>query len=424
MSATHYRTTRRPEPSPTHGQAETFPDAQPRQPLPPEASILVFPSRAPSESEAPSTPSSRAPELRRGSTTASIPTSLVSSVERRSPRSLSPSGDSWDDVEVDSSSSGGAFLSRSQPLTREHVARIETVQNHWPGAGAAPVLAESPSMDSMLSTDVDAQYWDNWSPTTSSAASHPVSLLQGRRPLSPRVPNRGLGLAASVVSSSTQYEDASSQFHFSTASSDADMSEIELHPSSADDPDFESMFFVTLRSRRPHPHQPPRPTTTTLFHSRTQKALSRDDRHHYDHPEGFAYGASSFFSPKMLPLPFEAILRFFFDLDPTTLNLMKQENDRPHPDNPPGLPPTGLFVTSLSASEEVADVTPTRSTHSLFADEARTALNSIRNGLEAQHSVFSVEEPSLASAASGSDQADSSTLLGIARIPFRLSTLR
>jgi len=140
-----------------------------------------------------------------------------------------------------------------------------------------------------------------------------------------------------------------------------------------------------------------------------------------------AYGASSFFSPKILPLPFESILHFFFELDPSTINLIKQQNARPHPDNPCNLPPTNLFPSRVTSDEKLPDDvvdTPgiilrpfsAHSSHSHFADEAHIAIGMVRRGLETQ---------AHAEVTSSDDQPTSSftreLLIGVTRLPIMLA---
>ena len=339
--AAHYIKVRRP-PILTTDDDHTL--ETPRQPLPNDtdiqASILVFPSRAPSVPPSPS-----APETRRGSTTASIPASLIYSVEGHSPRSLSP-GDSWDETsDADPRTHpGGALV--LQPLTHDRVAQLDERNTTWHTRAIGRAHVSNPDMVD----DSDVELWE-WT-ASSPAGSRPVSLLQGRRPLSPR--------AASVIS--THYESASSEFHFSASG----------HDGSADDPDFESMFLVTLKSHR-HGDLPPH--------------RSRE----FDQEQ--AYGASSFFSPKILPLPFESILHFFFELDQSTINLIKQQNARPHPDNPCDLPPTNLFPSRVVVPGEknlddivgiIRRPASAPGSHTLFADETHVSVAMVRRGLETQ----------------------------------------
>lgn len=302
-------------------------------------SILVFPSRAPSEP--PLSPLQRPPDglsARHGST-ASIPTSLINSVEGRS---STPTDDSWDESSDDPSSS----QHRPSLLTRDRVARIESVQG--------------PPWRADLPRDSDVELWD-WSASSAAspadAGSPAVSLLQGRRPLPPP-----------SGPPSTYYESASSEIHFSASEREFSATE--------DDPDFESLFLVTLRPRRETQHQ------GRNFHRRAAAESLAD-----------AAATSSFFSPKIIPLPFESILRFFFDLDPATLNLIKQQNARPHPDNPFTSPPTNLFASQVSPeseksySSDMSDSALTRKTkegRSLFVDEVHASSGMIRNGLEAE----------------------------------------
>lgn len=375
MAATHMKV-RRP-PLLTANDEPLF--ETPREPLPNDidlqTSVLVFPSRAPSEPPSPS-----APETRRGSTTVSIPGSLISSVEGRSPRSLSPS-DSWDETSDSDprTTRGGAHV--SQPLTHDRVAQIEAARNTaW--RARATDSAHTSGLDIIDDSDVELWEWTASSP----AGSQPVSLLQGRRPLSPR-------RAASVIST---YELASSEFHFSASD----------HDVSADEPDFESMFLVTLKSRR-HTHLPPR------------HALNFE----LDH----VYGASSFFSPKILSLPFEPILRFFFELDQSTLNLIKQQNVRPHPDNPCNLPPTHLFPSRVAPNDEknpddVVGITGIirrppllLGSHSLFADETHASVSMIRHGLKSQ---IHAEVPDTDTPTSSFTR---ELLIGVTRLPIILA---
>lgn len=375
MAAAHYMKVRRP-PKLTTDDERTIETS--REPLPNNAdfqtSILVFPSRAPSVPPSPS-----APETQRGSTTVSIPASLIASVEGRSPRSLSPS-DSWDETSdsVPQTHLGGALV--LQPLTHDRVAQMER-STTWHARAVGRGYASGPDMID----DSDVELWE-WT-ASSPAGSQPISLLQGRRPLSPR-------RAASVIS--THYESASSEFHFSASDQDG----------SADEQDFESMFLVALKSRR---HGDIAPRCTRAVES--------------DH----AYGASSFFSPKILSLPFESILHFFFELDPSTINLIKQQNVRPHPDNPCNLPPTNLFPSQVTSDEKLPDdvvdipgiiLRPrsAHSSHSHFADEAHIAIGMVRRGLETQAHAEVI----------GSDDQPTSSftrelLIGVTRLPIMLA---
>jgi hypothetical protein len=372
MAATRYMKVRPPA-LPTAIDEPAF--ETPREPLPNDiqTSVLVFPSRAPSEPLSPS-----APETRRGSTTASIPGSLISSVEGRSPRSLSPSG-SWDET-IDSDPRtrlGGAHV--SQPLTHDRVAQIEAARNTaWHTRATDHTYASGPD----IVDDSDVELWE-WT-ASSPAGSQPVSLLQGRRPLSPR-------RAASVIGN--HYELASPEFHFSASDQDG----------SADEPDFESMFLITLKSRR-HAHLPPRHTRNFELEQ--------------------VYGASSFFSPKILPLPFEPILRLFFELDQSTLSLIKQQNVRPHPDNPCNLPPTNLFPVRVTPDDEktpddIAEIIRRPplllGSHSLFADETHVSVSMIRRGLEIQTNA---EVPDTDTQASSFTR---ELLIGVTRLPIMLA---
>lgn len=336
-------------------------------------SILVFPSRAPSAPPSPHRAPLPAPSLsgRHGSTT-SIPTSLIASVEGQStsPRSLSPSGSSWD----------GTSDEPGQRLTHDRVARIGTVRAgpNWRTATA----------DLLPTDDDDVEVWE-WTASSASPTSEAVSLLQGRRPLSPR------------TVASTHYESASSQIHFSASS------EFE---STDDEPDFESMFLVTLKSRR---HAQP---------------LQRRDPTSVVPNGGNDPAGSSFFSPKILPLPFESLLRFFFDLDLSTLDLIKQQNARPHPDNPFNSPPTNLFASRVAPPSPTADdddeihnnssniagaliIRRKSDGQSLFVDDVHSAANSLRRGFEADRDATSIP----------SSTGTGSIIIGMARLPILLA---
>jgi hypothetical protein len=334
MAATLYMKVRSP-PLPTAIDEPVF--ETPREPLPNDVdiqtSVLVFPSRAPSEPLSPS-----APETRRGSTTASIPGSLISSVEGRSPRSLSPSG-SWDET-IDSyprTRLGGAHV--SQPLTHDRVAQIEAARNTaWHTRATDHTYASGPD----IVDDSDVELWE-WT-ASSPAGSQPLSLLQGRRPLSPR-------RVASVIGN--HYELASPEFHFSA-------------------------------QIRMDPHM----NRILICHSQISPPRSELEQ---------VYGASSFFSPKILPLPFEPILRLFFELDQSTLSLIKQQNVRPHLDNPCNLPPTNLFPVRVTPDDKKTlqklSVDPlTAGSHSLFAMNASNAKKSFGCGLP-KFDVAGIEYP-------------------------------
>ncbi|KAF8319705.1 hypothetical protein DL93DRAFT_2164388 [Clavulina sp. PMI_390] len=559
--ATHYMKPRR---APVSGAAGTSADAPsdcgldpaPKReplPLPPEASILVFPSRAPSEPPSSPSPSQTAavaetsPGYRRGSTartsTTSIPTSLISSVDRRplssTSRSLSPSGDfsSWQDETNDSALRFLAGPSsknyQSSLLTHDRVAQIESVRDPvhgWPQHRSSTTAANnihhnpassslspnnnnnninlhlnrnshaatsplSPSSDlllrtesaALLSDDNDVELWD-WTSSAASggsgsgepspAGSRPISLLDGRRPLSPLRPEhelaRGLNMSitpargrrererratadmsASIVS--TQYQSASSQFYVSDdededgglgdggITSEAELlSSPSVVTSTDSEEDFESMFFVALKTRRTNnalnllhvdPHakgglyrrQPlPRlPLSTLERHVPLSPPPSASQPGQRQGRSVTSYGTSSFFTPKLLPLPFESILRFLFFSLPLsfsssfeaeeeyddamhTLNLIKQTNGRPHPDNPEGLPPTGLFLipicappTTSSDSKKMGDgdgeLMDEKSAMRMFMNgEVRVAVRGVRRGLRAR-ALSSIEEEESAS---------------------------
>ncbi|KAF8333648.1 uncharacterized protein EI90DRAFT_3121998 [Cantharellus anzutake] len=274
----------------------------------PQHSILIFPS-PPSD---PSTPSLT--HLRHGSATPSIPASLISSVEARSPPTGSTPTDSWDDLGSDAQR-----LRASEPLTRDRLAQLQS-GFEWSENGLV-------------------EHWE-WSGGMSSSSSSPSSLLQGRRPLS-RPPPSALA---------TDYHSASSEFHFSTTSS----SRLD------DESDFGSLFMVALRTRD-DPNLLPDPFASTN---------SCIIRH-----------------PKTFRLPFESWLRYIFDLDPTTLDLLKQSS-RPHLNNlyhgdHPEQDPSCILFTAPTIGEKATDadqdVQPPRD---VFSDGPHIAIRTLRKGLE------------------------------------------
>ncbi|KAF9510963.1 hypothetical protein BS47DRAFT_1213654 [Hydnum rufescens UP504] len=179
----------------------------------------------------------------------------------------------------------------------------------------------------------------DWGGEDTPTSSLPSSLMQGRRPLS----------GALTPTISTEYESASSELHFSTTASSHGLSE--------DGSDFGSLFLVELRSRE------------------TQR----------NRPDPSA--SISYMSSKVFRFPFESILRFLFDLDPTTLDLLK-EQPRPHPDG--SSTPSELFPAHLSNessqlngdSDEGGTARP-RAGLARFSDEAHEAIRTIRKGLDA-----------------------------------------
>lgn len=283
-----------------------------------QSSILVFPSRAPSEPPA----SPLAPDLRRGSTSLSIPTSLISSVEGRSPQSSNQSESGWDESDSDPRPRLGC-VPPPEPLTRDRLAQLQRGgQENW---RARRVVGDEQS----ASDDVEVWEWTATSaqpsgPSVHAPSSELSSLLQGRRPL----PQRGI---PELDSSS-----ASSELHFfSTDDSDDD---------------FSSIFLVTLNPSS-HPIHGAQPEKTNhrakLGKLPARRAAPLSIFNDTDEEEE-ELTAVSYYSPKLLRLPFESILRFIFDLDPSTLRLLKQQNARPHPDNPFSSPPTDLFDSTVT----------------------------------------------------------------------------
>lgn len=255
-----------------------------REPLPPPVldvsapvsvpaqSILIFPS--PPSEELLGSPSSP-PPFSRGSTTLSIPTSLIASVDGNEPHIWTPSeGTSeWEAVGT----------TRPEPLTRDRVARLQS--------GLGWHSDQEPSVE----------VWD-WS----SPSSTPSSLVHGRRPL-PSAP------------ASTAYQSASSELHFSASASRSDAQS-----------DFGSIFLVALRAR--------------------------DSA---EAPESSMSSSTIFSSPRyFFRIPFESIIRFFFDIDPSTLDLLNQRADpsRPHPEINPT--PSHLFTSHVPPPDEHNDVAP------------------------------------------------------------------
>jgi len=191
-----------------------------------------------------------------------------------------------------------------------------------------------------------------------SSSSNPSSLLQGRRPLSRRA-------LPSVIS--TDYHSASSEFLFSSVSSPRVYSE--------DESDFGSLFMDALRKRDdPNILHDLFPSTdsSTIHHSKT------------------------------FQLPFESWLRYIFDLDPTTLDLLKNaprphlsnlyhDLDHSHLDQPRAL----LDVSTVDEKVMDADHDAHHS-HEVFFDGPYIAIRSLRKGFEvlsdqstSLHGIFS-----------------------------------
>jgi len=323
--ATYYQYPKRPQRDNILDNVPSDLGTYPSSPPPLEQSILIFPS-PPSD---PSSPSSQ--HLRRKSTTPSIPASLISSVEARSPTSGGTPTDSWDEL-----SSDAQRLRAPEPLTHDRLAQLQSGLE-W-------------------SDDDQVEHWE-WSGGMSSS-SNPSSLLHGRRPLSQRA-------LPSVIG--TDYHSASSEFHFSTLSSSRGHSE--------DESDFGSLFMVELR-KRDDPN-----ILHDLFASTNSSTIH--------HSETFQ-------------LPFESWLRYIFNLDPTTLDLLKK-SPRPHLSNlyhdvdhsHLGHPRALLDVPTVDEKVMDGDRNLYRS-HEVFFDGPYIAFCSLRKGFEvlsdqstSLHGIFS-----------------------------------